>query len=127
MSRNWTDVCEKKENDLMDQKERDQLRAKIQEAILKLEEEILQLEEATQPIAPENSIGRVSRMDAINNKSVAEAALRSAHKKRVNLNIALQKIDSPDFGKCSRCGKPIRPARLMYMPESARCVRCADR
>ena len=28
------------------------------------------LKEATKPISPENSIGRVSRMDAINNKSV---------------------------------------------------------
>ena len=38
----------------------------------------LDYKEITKPIAPENAIGRISRMDAINNKSVTEAALRQA-------------------------------------------------
>ena len=38
-------------------------------------------EEMTAPVSPENAIGRVSRMDAIQNKSVAEAALRQARSK----------------------------------------------
>ena len=111
----------------MTQEERNQLKEKITSAIQETEEKILKLEEATQPISPENSIGRVSRMDAINNKSVSEAALRTARKKLSNLRIALNKLDSPDFGICSRCGKAIQTARLMYMPQSTRCIHCADR
>jgi len=107
--------------------ERNQLKTKIVETINRTEKEIEQLEEASQPIAPENSIGRVSRMDAINNKGVSEAALRSARKKLSNLQTALKKIDTPDFGICARCRQPIPPARLMYMPESKFCVGCADR
>jgi len=110
----------------MDAAERKELKAKIKEAITKTEEKIAQLEDATKPIAPENAIGRVSRMDAINNKSVAEASLRTAQRKLNSLNAALHKIDDPDFGNCSRCGNPIPSARLMYMPQSTRCVRCAD-
>lgn len=110
----------------MDAKERAALKAKIAATILETEERIAQLEEATQPIAPENAIGRISRMDAINHKSVAEASLRTARKKWNNLRHALSKIDDPDFGLCSRCGGPIPSARLLFMPQSTRCVHCAD-
>ncbi|MEZ5058826.1 MAG: TraR/DksA C4-type zinc finger protein [Saprospiraceae bacterium] len=68
----------------------------------------------------------VSRMDAIQNKSVAEASLRSARKRVTSLKIALKKLEEPGFGKCTRCGNPIQPARLMFMPESTNCVRCAE-
>jgi DnaK suppressor protein len=110
----------------MNATERAQLKSKIEAAIVKTQEEVERLEEATQPISPENSIGRVSRMDAINNKGVSEASLRSTKRKLTNLKIALEKIDKPEFGICTRCKQPIAPARLMYMPESTRCVRCAD-
>lgn len=112
---------------VMDKTQRAALKEKIEAALQKTKTEVAQLEEATKPIAPENAIGRVSRMDAINNKGVSEAALRSAKRKLTNLEIALGKIDAEDFGICEQCKRPIRPARLMYMPESTRCVRCADR
>ena len=111
----------------MKEEERKELKGKIAEKIKQTELEIVDLKELTKPISPENSIGRVSRMDAINNKSVAEAALRSSQRKLGQLKLALSKNDSPDFGMCSRCKHPIPPARLMYMPESSKCVRCADR
>lgn len=107
--------------------ERKALREKINEEIIKIEAAIVPLLDATKPISPENSLGRVSRMDAINNKGVAEAALRSAKAKLSKLQLALKKVVNPDFGNCSMCKNPIRPARLMYMPESTKCVRCADR
>ena len=111
---------------LMTKAEKENLKEKIIEAIQQTEQKILKLEEDTQPISPENAIGRISRMDAINNKSVSEAALRSAKKKLSNLKISLSKLDRTDFGQCSRCGQNIQTARLMYMPQSSRCVHCAD-
>ncbi len=111
----------------MKKEEIDVLEAKILEAIQLTEEKIRSLEDATKPISPENSIGRISRMDAINNKSVAEAALRSSRQKLSKLKISLTKLDKPEFGICVFCKNKIRPARLMYMPESTRCVRCVDR
>ncbi len=107
--------------------ERAELKEKIIETIAKTEQNILRLMENTKPISPENAIGRVSRMDAINNKSVAEASLRTSKRKLAALQHALTKIDSPDFGNCARCGGPIQPARLMFMPQSSQCVRCAAR
>jgi len=111
----------------MELSEKEALIAKIKEKVEQAEKEIAHLEEATKPISPENSIGRISRMDAINNKGVAEAALRSSRKKLNQLRLALTKIDEPGFGTCKLCKKPIPAPRLMFMPESTRCVRCADR
>ena len=111
----------------MTAEQRTELKEKIIATIAKTEDKISRLEEATKPIGPENAIGRVSRMDAINNKSVAEAAMRATKQKLSKLKIALSKLEKPDFGICAFCSHPIAPARLMYMPESTRCVRCADR
>ncbi len=106
--------------------ERKALKKKIKATIAETEAKIAQLEVETAPISPENSIGRVSRMDAINNKSVSEATLRTAKRKLGNLRHALSKIETPNFGVCARCKHPIPPARLMFMPQSPYCVNCAD-
>ncbi len=109
----------------MTKEERAELKKRILETIEKTEKELAYLEEATQPITPENAIGRVSRMDAINNKSVSEVALRSSKKKLSNLKVALHNIDDPAFGICTNCKRPIAAARLMFMPQSTSCVNCA--
>jgi len=111
----------------MNKEEKKKIKINIVELIAKTEKEIIELEKNTEPISPENSIGRISRMDAINNKSVMEAALRTKKRKLGNLKHALTKIGSSDFGLCTVCKNPIQTARLIYLPESSRCIRCADR
>ena len=106
---------------------KEKLREKIKNLIDQFTDELAKLEEDTKPIAPENSLGRISRMDAINNKSVVEAAVRTKRKKLNSLKIAMTKIDMPDFGTCNLCGQHIQEGRLLFMPESDRCIRCADR
>lgn len=103
------------------------LKAKIEELIIKYEHDIKETEKMTQPISPENSLGRISRMDAINNKSVMEASLRNKISKRNKLKMALTQIDQEGFGNCLNCKKQINPKRLMFMPESTKCIKCADR
>ncbi len=98
---------------------------KIKEKLDALEEEIAYLKEETKPIAPENSIGRVSRMDAINNKSVAEESLRQNKSTQIRLQEALANIANPDFGLCQNCKEQIAFERLLFMPESRRCMHCA--
>ena len=87
---------------------------------------IANLKELTKPIAPENAIGRISRMDAINNKSVNEAALVKAKQKYKNLNITLSNLFEPDFGICAKCNSTIPIGRIMLMPHSRFCVNCAS-
>jgi len=64
-------------------------------------------------------------MDAINNKSVNEAALRNSEEKLRQLEKAVGKVDDSDFGICVKCKNPIPLGRIMLMPHSNRCVNCA--
>ena len=111
----------------MDDKAKSELKLRIESLIEEMEYEISLLEEHVKPVSPENSLGRISRMDAINNKGVAEASMRSKKSKLSKLRVSLQNIDKEDFGMCSECGSEIQQARLMFLPESTRCMRCASR
>lgn len=107
--------------------DKEQFKLKLLSVLKAEEEKAKELRELTKPIAPENAIGRVSRMDAINNKSINEAALRNTETKVTKLKIALERINDEGFGLCARCGQPIPEGRLLLMPQSNRCVHCADK
>jgi len=109
----------------MEQLDKKALKIKILEEISKTEKDILNLKDLTAPISPENAVGRISRMDAINNKSVNEASLRQTEEKFTKLQRALEKIDDPNFGICVRCENPIPLGRIMLMPQAVKCVNCA--
>ena len=76
-------------------------------------------------IAPDNAIGRISRMGAMYDKQVNEATLQRAKDRLAKLEYVLDHIDTPEFGRCEFCRQPIRHARGLAMPESTVCVRCA--
>ena len=105
--------------------EKEKIKKKLVEEIIETKQKISKYKELTQPIAPENSIGRVSRMDAINNKSVNEAALREALIKLAKLEKIFPQLNSGDFGICINCKKSIPFGRLMIRPESQLCIDCA--
>ena len=103
-----------------------EIRQLIEDEIEKTTNKIAEYEDMSSPVSPDDAIGRVSRMDAINNKSVTEAALRQAKDKLSKLQHALNRVDEPNFGLCARCGKPIPVMRVVLMPQSPYCVRCAQ-
>ena len=106
-------------------KQQDEIKVKISSEIKKTEIIIADYKELIKPVAPDDAIGRVSRMDAINNKSVTEASLRQAEEKLRNLQRVLSTVGTKDFGICIKCGNPIPPGRILYRPESLTCVNCA--
>jgi DnaK suppressor protein len=103
-----------------------EIRQKIREQIQKTEQTIEEYREMSKPVAPDAAIGRISRMDAINNKSVTEAALRQAERKLLQLERAFNEVDAPHFGKCKKCGEEIPLGRILIKPESTFCVKCAE-
>jgi RNA polymerase-binding transcription factor len=109
----------------MTEEEKSILAGKIERKLRIAYQKIAQMEEMTKPVSPENSIGRISRMDAINNKSVMEAALRTARTELEGLEYASRHLDGNEFGKCDNCGNMINIKRLMVMPGSRRCMNCA--
>ncbi len=109
----------------MDTKEKQKIRERIYSEIESATEQVMELKELTQPIAPDAAIGRISRMEAINNKSVNEHLLSKTEAKLKKLEASLAAIDRDDYGYCRVCKQPIPLGRLMMLPESDRCVDCA--
>ncbi|NCP61244.1 MAG: TraR/DksA family transcriptional regulator [Flavobacteriales bacterium] len=105
--------------------ENEDIKGLLTEEIVKTVAIIKTYQELTKPVAPDVAIGRISRMDAINNKNVTESALRQAEDKLKKLNIVLSKNGSPDFGVCVKCKNKILVGRILIRPESLLCVHCA--
>jgi len=111
----------------MTKNERDKLKQHIRRRIESINGNITAFKAGSVPVSPDDAIGRLTRMEAINSKSINEAALRKARNTRALLEKALRTIDSEDFGHCRDCEEPIAFARLMAMPEAVLCVVCATR
>lgn len=109
----------------MNEQQLNEVILKIKEAIEKTEKDIERFSEMAQPVAPDDAIGRISRMDAINNKSVTEASLRKSKEKLKQLKYMLQNCHAPDFGQCAKCKATIPLGRMLLMPQSRFCVNCA--
>lgn len=109
----------------MTPQEKQELKEAIERKIKMTKSAVEDYKEMTKPVAPDVAIGRLSRMDAINNKSVMEAALREAEAKLNRLENVFANIHQTDFGICSQCKQPIPLNRLKAMPDSTKCVQCA--
>ena len=111
----------------MNTAERRELKCKIEGEIEAQRKLIVSLSETSKPVAPDNAIGRLSRMEALNDRAVSEASLNVAQTKLSRLETALGKVNQPDFGICVSCDHPIPPVRIVLMPEATRCVPCAEK
>ena len=109
----------------MESQEIKKIKDQLLKELISTKAKISKYTELSKPIAPENAIGRVSRMDAINNKSIVEAALRESVHKFNQLKIIDRKIEESDFGICLNCKKNIPFGRLIIRPHSQLCVVCA--
>lgn len=70
-------------------------------------------------------VGRVSRIDAIQQQEMALAATRRQEQLLHQIDQALNRIDKGDYGYCVACDEPIAPKRLELNPVVQTCIKCA--
>lgn len=99
------------------------INAEIEKLTLKISE----LSEFTGPVAPDDAIGRISRMDAINNKSIMDASMRNLETRLDQLQKISQVVHEKEFGNCTKCHKSIPIERLRIRPEIRLCAECLRR
>lgn len=103
-----------------------ELQAIILQQLTVLAETIQGLQAMDQPIPPDNAIGRLTRMDAINTRGANQQALKQTQLHHQQLQQALLRIDKdPDYGLCEECDEPIAIGRLKLVPEAMLCIECA--
>lgn len=73
----------------------------------------------------QQAVGRLSRMDALQNQAMARATGARRESERRRLIAALARMDEGEFGYCEDCGDEIAKGRLRLDPASTKCVDCA--
>ncbi len=73
----------------------------------------------------QQAIGRLSRMDALQNQAMAKAGHARRQVQRTRLKAAIIRIDDGEFGYCEDCGDEIGLGRLKLDPAATRCISCA--
>lgn len=74
----------------------------------------------------QTTVGRLSRIDALQGQAMAQAAARNRQLRAVAIAAALRRIEAGDFGWCEGCGEAINPKRLEIDPTFTHYVACAD-
>lgn len=83
-------------------------------------------EEGRAPVTlQQDSVGRLSRMDAMQQQAMAQAEERRRMAERSRIRAALARLDEGEWGYCAACGEEIAEGRLRNDPSVARCVGCA--
>nr|WP_152501771.1 TraR/DksA C4-type zinc finger protein [Labrenzia sp. THAF82] len=103
----------------------------VRNKLLSLKEELEALseisEEARAPVTlDQQSVGRLSRMDALQGQAMAQASERQRRAQIQRIEAALHRLDTKDYGYCVECGEDIAPGRLAVDPAAAFCIRCAS-
>jgi DnaK suppressor protein len=77
-------------------------------------------------ILDQTSVGRLSRMDAMQQQAMANATSKRRQSEIVQAKAALQRIEDGEFGYCLECGEEIAIKRLNHNPSVATCITCAS-
>ena len=103
--------------------------AHFRERLLELEKEIQATLEASKDasgvVELDTAIGRLSRMDAMQNQQMALELRRRQEQLLQRITNALKRMDQNLYGLCGRCKQPIAEERLEIAPDVVMCVKCA--
>ena len=76
-------------------------------------------------------VGLRNRLDETDDWAVADslaeldiAGVQHTLKELAEVDSALQRIGTDNYGICTDCGEPIAPARLLAYPTATRCIEC---
>ena len=95
------------------------------------EKEILALvesgKESVKPVElDQTSVGRLSRMDAMQVQAMALASKERRTQELTRITAALTRIETEDYGYCVACSEEIAQKRLELDPTALSCIRCAS-
>ncbi|HGG06650.1 MAG TPA: TraR/DksA family transcriptional regulator [Aliiroseovarius sp.] len=74
----------------------------------------------------QQSVGRLSRMDALQGQAMAQATRARRDAGRAKITAALARMDEGEYGYCLECGDEIAEKRLELDPAVATCISCAS-
>lgn len=107
--------------------DQDKAKARLEAARAEIERFLSMGAEASAPVELDQvSVGRLSRMDAMQQQAMAQASTRARQRDLVRIELAERRLRDGEYGYCEECGEPIADKRLSIDPMAERCVACAN-
>jgi DnaK suppressor protein len=83
--------------------------------------------DAAKPVDLDEPIGRISRIDAIQQQKMARAIRDGLALRAKQVRAALERFESGAYGTCASCEENVGYARLKARPETPFCIACQAR
>lgn len=104
---------------------------KLLQQLLALQRELLDIADSSQEsgktvMLDQSAVGRLSRMDAMQQQGMALASERRRKVQLLNIDGALARMKNGDFGECFECSEDIDVRRLAFDPTCTHCIKCAE-
>jgi len=115
------------EADELGEAEVEQLREALRALEAALRGQLASTEDGARPVDLDQPIGRVSRVDALQQQSMTRANRDAVRARLQRVEAALRRVDGGDYGACLACEEPIGFARLEAQPETPLCIHCQSR
>ena len=100
-------------------------RSRLEDLALEIKEDLSISKDSAGIVELDTSIGRLSRMDAMQSQQMALELRRRQENQLLRIQNALKRMDQGRYGLCGKCKKPISDERLETSPDVVMCVRCA--
>lgn len=106
--------------------QREELAELLAAELRRLERSMDMSEERAQPVMlDQTAVGRLSRMDSLQNQAMAQGLRDREAARYAALVRALERLEEGSYGTCSKCDGEIAYGRLLVIPETDACGDCA--
>jgi DnaK suppressor protein len=104
----------------------------FRQRLLQLQQELAALQQTGAEAArvvelDQTSVGRLSRMDALQGQAMSQEQGRRRVIEQQKISAALRRLEAGDYGYCVACDEPIAVPRLELDPAVMLCIDCANR
>lgn len=114
-------------NDELTEQQIKELKSELEALRIELETSLNESKSASDPVKLDQQLmGRVSRIDAIQQQNMASANRANQELRLRRINHALKLIEKEDYGFCRQCDEPIGFGRLKIKPEATLCIKCQN-
>ncbi len=102
-----------------------EFRDELERQLAKLEKSMTISDEALKTVElDQGAVGRLSRMDSLQNQSLAKGLRERENVRLALIQGALQRLEAGTYGVCTECGNQVAAERLFVFPESGTCAPC---
>ena len=104
----------------------EELHARLRALRTELQQQLESTDGDQKPVSLGLPIGRLTRMDAMQQQSMAKSNRRDNELRLGQVRAALEAVESGEFGTCVRCEEPVGYGRLHARPEARLCLPCQE-